>query len=117
MRTSKSWRNERNAPVPAQGPFRLMVGVAMLTGAALLFLAPQLPSPLVLPLLSTVMLLGAAAIALVAWKSPPARSAGPNYWDVSGALVFAGIGAALLSDPEAVLPFFESGWPTEKTEN
>jgi hypothetical protein len=117
MRTSKSWRNQRNQPIPAEGPLRLMAGTTILTSAALFFLTPQLPSPLVLPLLSTVMLLGAAAVSLVAWRSPHIRSAAPSYWDVSGALVFAGIGAALLSDPEAALPFFESGWPTEKTKN
>lgn len=98
-----------------QGPQGALMGAAAAIAAALWFLPGTLPAPLVLPVVSTLLLLAAALIALVAWWRPAPHPSLPGYWDVSGALTMAGIGAALLSEPDAVLPLLEAHWPTEKT--
>jgi hypothetical protein len=68
-----------------------------------------LPLPLILPALSVLIVFAAAGLALVAWMRPhrPA-SVRVTYWDIVGALTFIGICAALLSDPEQVVPLLEA---------
>jgi len=100
---------------PQWGPQGALVTAAVLTAAALWFLSGTMPAPLILPVVSTLLLLGALVLAMVAWRRPDPRL--PNYWDVSGALTLAGIGAALLSEPDAVLPLMDAHWPAEKTRN
>jgi len=39
---------------------------------------------------------------------PKARPARITYWDIAGALTFIGIVAALLSDPDQVVPLMEA---------
>jgi len=68
-----------------------------------------LPWPLVLPVLSSVLVIGAMVVAVFAWFRPVDRGQGIDYWDVSGALVLIGCCAAMLSDPEEVFLFIESG--------
>ena len=99
------------------GPQGALVAAVLLTAAALWFLSGALPAPLILPVVSTLLLLGALVLALVAWRRPGADPRLPTYWDVSGALTMAGIGAALLSEPDAVLPLLDAHWPAEKTRN
>ena len=103
--------------LPPWGPQGALVVAVLLTAAALWFLSGAMPAPLILPVVSTLLLLGALVLALIAWRRPGADPRLPNYWDVSGALTMAGIGAALLSEPDAVLPLMEAHWPTEKTRN
>jgi hypothetical protein len=52
-----------------------------------------------LPGLSTLFLLLAAAVALIAWRrpSPPRRF---SYWDAAGVLTFIGICVAALIEPQ-----------------
>ena len=102
---------------PQWGPQGTLVTAVLLTAAALWFLSGAMPEPLILPVVSTLLLLGALALALVAWRRPNADPLLPNYWDASGALTLAGIGAALLSEPEAVLPLMDAHWPAEKPRN
>jgi len=102
---------------PQSGPQGVLIAAVLLTAAALWFLSAVMPAPLILPVVSTLLLLGALALALVAWRRPNADPLLPNYWDASGALTLAGIGAALLSEPEAVLPLMDAHWPAEKPRN
>lgn len=114
---SRGQSQPRRLRLPQWGPQGALVTAALLTAAALWFLSGTMPTPLILPVVSTLLLLGALVLALVAWRRPGMDPRLPNYWDVSGALTMAGIGAALLSEPDAVLPLMEAHWPTEKTRN
>ena len=80
---------------PQWGPHGALIAAVLLTAAALWFLSGVMPAPLILPVVSTLLLVGALALALVAWRRPNADPRQPNYWDASGALTLAGIGAAL----------------------
>lgn len=108
--------SRRGAPAPRSGPLggplAMMIATALVTAGALGFLASRLPMPLVLPVLSMILLAAAIAAALLGWLRPAVDSRLPGYWDVSGALTFAGISAALLSEPEAVLPLLEAAIPS-----
>jgi hypothetical protein len=114
---SRGQSQPRRLRLQQWGPQGALVTAALLTAAALWFLSATIPAPLILPVVSTLLLLGAAILALVAWRQPGADPRLPNYWDVSGALTLAGIGAALLSEPDAVLPLMEAHLPSEKTSN
>src|SRR5262245_7550892 len=95
-----------------RGP-QVMLTAAFATAAAGSAAAiAMLPRPLVLPVLSVLLIMIAASVALVAWRFPlRARRGAVNYWDIAGVLTFAGICAALLSEPEQVLPLLESRRP------
>jgi hypothetical protein len=114
---SRGQSQPRRLRLPQWGPQGALVMAALLTAAALWFLSGTMPAPLILPVVSTLLLLGALVLALVAWRRPGTDPRLPTYWDVSGALTMAGIGAALLSEPDAVLPLMEAHWPTEKSRN
>jgi hypothetical protein len=101
--------------LPQSGPQGVLIAAVLATAAALWFLSGTLPVPLVLPVVSTFLILAAALVAILAWRRPAIDPHLPNYWDVSGALTMAGIGAALLSEPDAVLPLLEAHLPAEKT--
>jgi hypothetical protein len=94
---------------PWGGP--VLALILCLTAAAATFavFAWHLPFALVLPLFSVVVIGGAAAIAFLAWTQPLQPSAVRiTYWDVAGALTLIGITAALLSDPDQVVPLMEA---------
>ncbi len=103
--------------IPHWGPQATLVAAVLATASALWLLSGTLPGPLVLPVVSTLLLLAAMLLAALAWRRPGPDLRKPNYWDVSGVLTLAGIGAALLSEPDAVLPLLEGHWPAEKTSN
>ncbi len=108
----------RDAPrIPQWGPQSALAAAMLLTATALWFLPGAIPAPLALPVVSTLLLLAAMLLAAVAWRRPGHDPRKPNYWDVSGMLTLAGIGAALLSEPETVLPLLEGHWPAEKIRN
>ena len=57
-------------------------------------------------------------VALIAWRRPAPEARLATYWDVSAALTMAGVSAALLSEPEAVLPLLEGQqWTGDKNRN
>jgi len=93
----------------------MLVLILCTTGAAATFaaLAWKVPFALVLPLFSVVLIAGAVAVAALAWasSSEPRRPARVTYWDIAGALTLIGIVAALLSDPEQVVPLMEARRP------
>jgi len=102
---------------PRRGPQAALVTTALLTAAALWFLPAAVPAPLILPVVSVFLLFGALALALVAWRRPGDDARLPDYWDASGALTLASIGAALLSEPDAVLPLLDTHLSTDKPRN
>jgi hypothetical protein len=61
-------------------------------------------TPVILPSLSAFSLAIATLIAAVAWWTVSSRhSAHLTLWDVSGAYLFLGFAAGILSDPEQVM--------------
>jgi len=93
---------------PWDGP--TLVLILCLTGGTATFavFAWALPFALVLPLFSVAVIACAGAVAALAWAQPKARPARITYWDIAGALTFIGIVAALLSDPDQVVPLMEA---------
>ena len=81
--------------------------VAGLTAAvATAILAFLVPPMLVLPALSVALVSIGFTLAAIVWRGPPAITLASRY--LSAALTFLGFGAALLTDVEQALPFFES---------
>lgn len=85
----------------------LAVSGAVLTSAFLLSVW-TLPTQLVLPVVCLAALATAGAVAFVAWKRRPSDHRHPSYWDVAGALAFIGMCAAILSEPDQVIPLLEA---------
>ncbi len=60
-----------------------------------------------LPAVSGAAVCAAILIAGYAWlRSTERKSAGVNSWDVAGGLMFVGFAAAMLSEPETIMPLF-----------
>jgi hypothetical protein len=95
-----------------RGPQIILTAAGAVCLAGLALALATLPQPLVLPALSLLLIMVACAVALIAWLSA-ARShqSGVTYWDIAGFLTFAGICAALLSEPGQVLPLLEGRRP------
>ena len=58
--------------------------------------------------ISTLLLIAAGGIALIAWRGRRPHQSSLSYWDLAGAVTFVGIAAALMSDPDQALPLFEA---------
>lgn len=78
-----------------------------------LALAPLLPAlllaPQILPALSAVLFVAAAAVALCAWLSKTTSGSDPNSltaWDAAAILAFAACVAGSLSETASVAQFF-----------
>jgi hypothetical protein len=100
------------------GPHYALIAAAAGVAAALWFLPGHVARPLILPILSSLLVLAAMLVALIAWRRPAPDARLATYWDVSAALTMAGVSAALLSEPEAVLPLLEGPqWTGDKNRN
>lgn len=93
------------------GPEAVALATLVLGGGAFLVMAWLLPVPLVLPVLSVLLLATAGGVALIACRRPRPHRSQLGYWDVAGAVTFIGIAAALLSEPDQVLPLLEGTRP------
>lgn len=84
------------------------IAASLAAATALAFANTMIPAPLLLPLFSIVAVIAAFSIAFFAWiRAAARRTEHVNAWDISGALLFVGFAAALLSNPESALAFFE----------
>lgn len=94
-------------PLRAVLPPRRWGGVFIALGAAvaaafaaLVAALAILPPLLVFPVMAAALILAAAAMALIAWGSPPETGAARTvYWDVAGLLTLIGLAAALFGEP------------------
>jgi hypothetical protein len=94
---------------PWDGP-KIALAIGACTGIALFATSIwALPLPIVLPVFSVFAICVAIIAASLAWwTSQHLTTSGLNYWDVSGVMTIVGVFAALLSDPEQVLPLLEA---------
>jgi putative Mn2+ efflux pump MntP len=65
--------------------------------------AAKLHADLALPLAVTALFLMACLTAMLAWLHGRDTRQVVSYWDVAGALIFIGIGAAALIDPDQLV--------------
>ena len=100
-------RATADSGVSAGANLALIASGAVLS-AALLVSAWMLPTQLVLPIVCLAALAAACLIGVVAWNSPTRDGPRPNYWDIAGALTFIAMCAAILSEPDQVLPLLEA---------
>lgn len=101
------WQQNRESA--GIGP-RLGFAGAILAGVAAWSLSKAtLPPDAVMPVVSTLLLVLAAAFAMIAWQR---RAADPNdvtYTDVAGALTLIGLCAAATIDPDQMVRLVHSG--------
>lgn len=82
------------------------LSLAVVTAIAVI--ARSIPVALILPLLSTIALFCAFALAAFAWLRGIRRDGKRlTSWDVAGALALVGFAAAIMSSPETALAMFE----------
>lgn len=94
---------------PWSGPRAVLASVMVLGFTAVAVSVWTLPVPLVLPVLSALLVAAACITALLAWVRPHNKwDERVTYWDITGALALVGICAALLSEPDQVMPLLES---------
>jgi hypothetical protein len=88
----------------------------MTTAVSIFAVAAAVPAPLLLPVLSALSVTAAIAVAGFAWlrvvKQEQARL---TAWDVAGGLIFIGFAAAMLSNPESILPLLEQNFERQAT--
>ena len=76
------------------------------------FSRATLPPDVVMPIVATIFLLLAAALAFFAWCRPPLDPSQVTYFDAAGALMLIGCFAATTIDPDQLVRLVES-----RTEN
>lgn len=90
------------SPPSTSGPQIVFVGALAAAVAIAVVLAQSLSKDYVLPTVSTLLFVLAAAIALIAWRR---STRGPrlSYWDVAGALTFIGICVTAAIEPDQMV--------------
>ena len=104
----------RHGAARIAGPPTVFAIAVLATFAVLAIAAATQPRDIVLPLLSTLLFVMAALVALLAWTHR--RAFGQDqvtYWDVAGALTLIGICAAATIEPDQMVRFLQS----DRTQN
>ena len=105
LRTARGWGNMPRAQAPKSKV--LVAALAAMVVAPMPLLAWLLPSTLVLPMLSVVLLTSAVVAAFLAWLRGAERDPdGISLWDVAGAFAFLGFASGMLSEPAHVAQLF-----------
>lgn len=87
------------------GPELALAATAAVAAGAVLLSFWRLPTALILPVVSLVLLVAGFSLALAFWHRPTSPRQ-LSYRDVAAMLVFFGFGAALLSDASALAALF-----------
>jgi uncharacterized membrane protein YfcA len=107
MPVTDPMHGEAAATGSAAGSNLALIGSGAVLTATLLVSVWTLPVQLVLPAVCIAALAAACVVGLVAWRSRAANRRHPTYWDIAGALTFVGMCAAVLSEPDQVLPLLQ----------
>jgi hypothetical protein len=84
------------------GPHIIFAGALTAAVATAAVLAQSLSKDHVLPAVSTLLFVLAAAVALIGWRRPT-RGPRLSYWDVAGVLTFIGICVAAAVEPDQMV--------------
>lgn len=108
MRTTRPLYDRRSNPLGI-GP-ELAFAAAILAGlVAWIGLTMTLAADLVVPMVATLLLVFAAALAAVAWRRGGENQSRVTYADVAGALTFIGICVAATIEREQLVRIVASG--------
>ena len=99
------WHRER----ATVGPQRVFAAAALAGFAAWAGSRAVLSADAVIPVVSTLFLLLAATIGVIAWRRGRMNPDNVTYADVAGALTLIGLCAAATIDPEQMVRLVESG--------
>ena len=110
-------KNESTSPVrwdrhrerATVGPQRVFAAAALAGFAAWIGSRAVLSADAVIPVVSTLFLLLAATIGVLAWRRGRMNPDNVTYADVAGALTLIGLCAAATIDPEQMVRLVESG--------
>jgi hypothetical protein len=102
-------RWDGNSGQSGVGPELAFAGATVAAFAAWAASKATLPLDLVMPIVSTLFLVFAAAAAAVAWRYRGMDPSRVTYMDVAGALTLIGICAAATIDPEQMVRLVASG--------
>ena len=87
---------------PAIGPQLALTGALAAVLVVTAVYRPAISDDALLPGMSILFFVLAAAVALLAWQRPlPAKHF--SYWDVAGILTLIGIGAAAMVEPDQMV--------------
>ena len=88
------------------GPlFVFLMAVGASAGVAA-YISRTISADAMLPILSGILFVAAAAIAAIGWSARKAKPDTVSYWDVAGAVTLIGCAAAMMTDPENVMQVF-----------
>jgi len=90
--------NEHARRGASTGPQAAFLGAVAVAGA--IVASGLLPTNLLMPAISTLLFVLALVFALVAWVRCSTDEYHVSYWDVAGALLLIGVGAAALIEPD-----------------
>ena len=104
-------KNESTSPVrwdrhrerATVGPQRVFAAAALAGFAAWVGSRAMLPADAVVPVVSTLILLLAATIGVIAWRRGRMNPDNVTYADVAGALTLIGLCAAATIDPDQLI--------------
>jgi hypothetical protein len=113
MPVTDPMRREPTANGIVAGPNLASIASGVLLAATFAASAWTLPPPLVLPSVCIAALAAAGTTALLAWCSRARDQSRPTYWDLTGALTFIAMGAAILSEPDRAIALLELNAPTK----
>jgi uncharacterized membrane protein YfcA len=108
MPVTDPMRGEATGDRFAAGSNLALIGSAAVLAGTLLISAWSLPPQLVLPTVSLSALATACVVAFVAWRIRARERGHPTHWDIAGALTFIGMCAAILSEPDQVVPLLQA---------
>jgi hypothetical protein len=93
-------RSRPSEPIP--GPLLVLTGAVAAVLAASALWGHDMPPSALVPAVSVVFFVLAAAVALVAWQRPLPRRRF-SYWDVAGVLTFIGICMGATVEPDQMV--------------
>ena len=88
------------------GPRALFLAAVAVGGS--IIASGMLPNNLLMPVISTLLFVLAAVVALVAWVRCSTDEYDVTYWDVAGAVAFIGMCTAALIEPDQLVRIFEA---------
>jgi hypothetical protein len=100
---AKGYRVSRDG---LMGPRAFFLATVTVCGSVIV--SGILPNNLLMPMMSTLLFVLAAAFALVAWIRCSTDEYGVTYWDVAGAVAFIGMCTSAIIEPDQLARIFDA---------